>query len=158
MRRIATVLGGALVTVFLTAGSVFAATKYHDTAFGAEVAATSTQGTFAGAASGGLPGSWVAVVDHTVLSPSATITGGTFVFQTQSGSRIDGTFDPKGTVSFISGSAGCTNQTYSVKDSLTFAKGATGTFTAVLTHYRTIFFGTCVTYGASVAGSLTIPD
>jgi hypothetical protein len=157
MQRLATALGGALTAVVLTAGSVFAAPSYKDTVVGVEIAATATQGTFVGSAGGGLPGSWEAVVDHTPLNPSATITGGSFVLQTRNGGRIDGAFAPGGAVSLLSGGTGCSNQTYAVRDELTITTGGTGTFAVLLTHYRTTLFGACVTYGASVEGSLTLP-
>ena len=32
----------------------------------------------------------------------------------------------------------------------------TGTFAATLTHYRTKIFGYCVTYSASISGSLSL--
>ena len=57
-------------------GSVAAAATYSDSVSGFEYAATSTQGRFAGAAPGALPGAWSATVDHTPLGTAATITGG----------------------------------------------------------------------------------
>jgi hypothetical protein len=36
------------------------------------------------------------------------------------------------------------------------AGSGTGTFAATLTHYRTKVFGSCVTYSASISGSLSL--
>jgi len=41
---------------------------------------------------------------------------------------------------------------------LAFNDGGTGTFSVVLTHLRTQLRSNCVTYGATVAGTLTIPS
>jgi hypothetical protein len=64
------------------ASGAAAATTYTDTISGYEYYATSTDGKFAGTASGPLPGSWVADVQHTPLclscATTATITGGSF--------------------------------------------------------------------------------
>jgi hypothetical protein len=58
--------------------------------------------------------------------------------------------------------AGCTNQTYDVTGTLASVSVAsvsngTGSFAGVLTHYRAAFpFFGCVTYSASVAGTLSV--
>lgn len=161
MQRMVVALGGALAAVLLTAGSVFAAPNtYTDNVAGVEIAATATQGTFVGTASGGLPGSWEAVVDHaglpTTVGASTGISGGSFDFTPYRGPRIDGTFNSGGTITMTSAGADCTNQTYAVGDGLTLARGGTGSFAVTLTHYRTVLFGQCVTYGASVQGTLTL--
>ena len=139
-----------------------AATTYTDTLVGREFFATSTVGGFAGTATGDLPGSWFAVVEHTPLSPGATITGGQFGLSTTIGGRpatVTGTFSG-GTVTQTGGLTGCQNQTYAVDGTLeNVGPGGgtgTGTFTATLTHLRTFFFGRCVTYGARVAGTVTL--
>jgi hypothetical protein len=63
-----------------------AATTYTDAVNGYEYYATSTDGKFAGTASGMLPGNWNADVRHTALcsscTPTATITGGSFSLAT----------------------------------------------------------------------------
>jgi hypothetical protein len=66
----------ALAAVIMGPGSVAAAATYPDSISGYEYAATSTQGRFAGAAPGALPGAWSATVDHTPLGTAAMITGG----------------------------------------------------------------------------------
>ena len=139
-----------------------AATTYTDAIVGREFFATSTVGGFAGAASGDLPGSWYAVVEHTPLSPGATITGGQFGLSTTIGGQpatVTGTFSG-GTVAQTSGFTGCQNQTYAVEGTLeNVGPGGgtgTGTFSATLTHLRTFFFGRCITYGARVAGTVSL--
>jgi hypothetical protein len=43
---------------------------------------------------------------------------------------------------------------YTTSRSLQLGTSGPATFTATLTHYRTFLFGTCVTYFATVTGSL----
>jgi hypothetical protein len=133
-----------------------------DTVTGTEVAFTSTQGTFVGSASGDIPGYWKAVVNHTPLSPDATITGGSFKLVTTTLQKIVGTFDNGGTVHQTNPGAGCTDQTFDVSDTLSnVGVGGPGTghgsFFVVLTHKRVpIPFVGCVTYAATVAGTLSL--
>jgi hypothetical protein len=159
------VLALALVTASVVAASATAATSaatYSDVLNGVEIAATSTQGTFVGTASGALPGQWAATVNHTPLSPNATITGGSFtVATTLNGlpTLVTGSFSG-GTVTFAAGS-GCTNQQFTIDGTLdhvgTWYSGAgSGSFLGTLTHYRTSIFGRCITYSASVTGSVTL--
>src|SRR6516225_7293394 len=54
-------------------------------AHGIELVARHTEGTFSGYTTGDLSGGWVAVVDHTPLSPNARITGGTLTIVTTAG-------------------------------------------------------------------------
>jgi hypothetical protein len=152
----------AAVALVTGAGSAAAATTYTDSISGYEYAATSTQGIFAGTASGNLPGYWHATVDHTPLSTSAMITGGDFYLATYlNGARtVTGVFTG-GTVTQTSGSSGCVNQQYAVigdLGSVGFGSTGTGTgtFTGTLTHYRTKVLGYCATYSASITGSLTL--
>jgi hypothetical protein len=145
------------------AGANAAFASYSDPVNGAETAATSTEGTFAGYATGSLPGYWTAVIDHTKLSPNATITGGSFSLNTYfNGSlvRVVGTFTG-GTVVLEKPSTGCSNQHYGVSGFLgnvgvNSTGSGTGSFDVTLTHYRTSVFGYCVTYSATVSGSLTL--
>ena len=80
IRRVA--LAAALVAPAAATG----ATSYTDTVSGYEYYATSTDGKFAGTASGALPGSWNTDVQHTALcigcSTTATISGGSFQLAT----------------------------------------------------------------------------
>jgi hypothetical protein len=153
----------AAVALFTGAGSAAAATTYTDSISGYEYAATSTQGSFAGTASGNLAGYWNATVDHTPLSTSATITGGGFHLATHlngAPATVTGDFT-KGTVTQTSGYSGCVNQQYAMfgyLGSVGFGSTGTGTgtFTGTLTHHRTKILGYCATYSASITGSLTL--
>ena len=143
-----------------------ASSTYVDTLSGYEYWASSTDGKFAGPASGSLPGGWNADVQHTALclscSPTATITGGRFSLSTvlhDVPTLVAGRFT-RGIVQVINPGVGCTKQTFAVNGVLgnvgTWWSGAgSGTFAVTLTHYRHYLFGSCVTYGASVAGRLT---
>lgn len=145
-----------------------AATTYTDTVSGVEYWATSTQGKFTGKATGQLPGYWNATVDHTPLSlaamPTATITGGSFELATLVNgvpTLVTGTFASGGTVTVMNVGANCTNQKFAVDGPLDnvgpwYTGTGTGTFAVTLTHYRTRIFGSCVTYSASVTGSLAL--
>ena len=118
---------------------------------------------FGGIASGALPGAWSVTVDHTPLGTAAAITGGAFHLAT----RRDGTLTvltgdfTRGTVRQLSGFTGCASQRYAVTGVLGdvdpgSAGRGTGTFAATLTHFRTEIFGHCVTYSATVSGSLSL--
>lgn len=138
------------------------ATTYADAVAGRGLFATPTLGVFAGSATGQLPGSWYATVQHTTLSLNATITGGSLAISTSidgEPATVDGTFSG-GSVVQTSGFTGCVNQTYDVSGRLTNVGvgggHGTGTFVTTLTHYRTPFFGYCVTYKALVVGSVTL--
>jgi len=154
----------ALAALALAApATAVAAQTYTDTVTGYEYAFTSTDGRFAGTAAGALPGAWEADIRHTQLclscSPTATITGGSFSLAT-SHSLIVGHFTG-GSVQVLNPGAGCTNQTFAVRGNLggvgrwTAGTGS-GTFAVTLTHYRRSILGHCTTYGAKVAGTLTL--
>jgi hypothetical protein len=144
-----------------------AAQTSSDTISGYEYYATSTDGKFAGAAAGLLPGGWNADVHHTALcltcTPTATITGGSFLLTTLLNgvpALITGSFTG-GIVQVINAGANCTNQIFAVdgilgKVGTWYSGNGTGSFDVTLTHYRRAIFGSCVTYGASVAGTLTL--
>lgn len=152
----------AAAALFITPATAIAAT-HPDSVSGLEYAATPAQGRFIGIASGALPGVWSVTVDHTPLGTSAAITGGDFHLAT----RLDGTLTAvtgdftAGTVRQLSGFTGCVNQRYAVHGVLDnvgagAARHGTGTLNATLTHYRTKIFGQCLTYSASVRGSLSL--
>jgi hypothetical protein len=151
------------VAVFLTAtSSVLAAQTHNDTITGHEYYFTSTDGRFAGTATGSLPGAWNADVRHTALclscTPTATITGGSFSLATTY-TLITGRFTG-GTVQVINRGADCTNQTFDVDGILgdvgRFGGSGTGRFSVILTHYRHRILGSCISYAASVRGMLTL--
>jgi hypothetical protein len=161
-------LAFALVVVALCApASASAAHTYSDTISGYEYYFTSTEGRFAGSASGALPGSWNADVRHTPLcsscTPTATITGGTFSLGTivnGNPTLVTGRFTG-GSVQVTNPGANCTNQTFAVDGILGnvgrwYGGSGTGRFSATLTHYRHRLFGACITYGASVRGALSL--
>jgi hypothetical protein len=133
---------------------------------GAEIAFTSTRGTFVGRGLGnaGDRSAWKAVVDHTPLSSlPAAITGGRFTMAslgpTATADFVTGTFTG-GTIAVINPGLGCTNQTFDVSGDLgsvatSTSSGGSGSFDVVLTHYRVRLFGRCVSYAATVSGTAT---
>jgi hypothetical protein len=169
MRRLArmSALGACAIAGLAAVPTAFAApasTTFQ--VFGAEVGFTPTQGTFVGKAFGnsGDRGAWRAVVDHAPLSSlPAAITGGSFNMATTSPTWrpdfVAGTFTG-GTIDVINPGPLCTNQTFAVSGDLgnvatTTTSGGSGVFKVILTHYRTVLFGRCLTYSATVAGTAT---
>jgi hypothetical protein len=164
-RRLIIPLVAALALV--APATAAAAQTYSDTISGYEYAFTSTDGKFAGTASGALPGSWNADVQHTPLclscTPTATITGGSFSLATTHNgfpALVAGAF-VGGTVQVTNVGSNCSNQTFAIKGVLGnvgwWSSGSgSGTFMATLTHYRHSVFGSCVAYGASVKGTLSL--
>jgi hypothetical protein len=160
----ALIIAMAMVAIAgLASPAASAATTYTDTVKGTEVGFTSTQGSFAGYASGDLPGTWAATINHTVLSPNATITGGSFTLDTVIGwspKTINGTFAYGGTVTKTYQATGCGIQRYAVRDRLvnvgTNGGSGTGYVSATLTHYRTSVLGHCIAYSATINGTVTL--
>jgi len=168
MRLLRAFIVVGLTTLALCApATTLAAQTYNDTISGYEYFATSTDGKFAGSAAGALPGAWNADVQHTPLcvscTPTATITGGSFSLATTLNSiptLVTGVFSG-GTVQVIDVGTGCTNQTFAVDGILGnvgpwYSGSGSGTFSATLTHYRLPIFGRCITYAASVTGTLSL--
>ena len=153
----------AAAALFTGPAAAMAGTTSTDSISGLEYAATSAQGRFAGIASGSLPGAWSVTVDHTPLGAAAAITGGAFHLATPRDGTLTvltGDFT-RGTVRQLSGFTGCASQRYAVHGVLDdvgsgAARRGIGTLNATLTHYRTKIFGQCVTYSASVRGSLSL--
>jgi len=157
MRWIAPVLA-ALATLPLLPGSALAARTYTAQVKGIEYSATATVGKFAGTATGALPGTWRASVVHDPITaaPKAPITGGSF--QLYSHRPVTGRF-VNGAVTRLNTPTACANERFDVRGNLALDGGGTGQFTVVLTHRRTTVGARCVTYGATVAGRLTLaPD
>jgi hypothetical protein len=154
----------ALAAAIAVPGTVLAATVSDTyTIRGAEYYATSTQGRFAGGASGntGDSATWQATVNHTPLADSAEITGGTARLATSRFVVVRGEFSG-GDVTLVSRQAGCGIETYDVDGALenvtrsdSSAVGS-GEFTATLTHYRAFLFGACRTYSATVRGTIEL--
>jgi hypothetical protein len=135
---------------------------------GYEYAFTSTIGCFAGTTSGnaGDSGTWNACVQHDRLGTVPTyIDGGSVALATSGpGDPLDavtGSFVYHGgTIATLNSGPSCTNQQYLVSGSLadvatTTTSGGSGTFSVVLTHYRTSIFGSCIIYKARVSGSVS---
>ena len=161
------ILLAATLALMVATPTAIAAQTYSDTVSGYEYAFTSTDGKFGGSASGSLPGAWNADVQHTPLclscTPTATITGGSFSLATThdgAPALVSGDF-VGGTVQVTNAGANCTFQKFAVNGILgnvgwwTSGNGS-GTFNVTLTHYRRSIFGRCVTYGASVRGTLSL--
>jgi hypothetical protein len=160
----------SLVLVMLAAetASAAAARSYADQIAGVEVAATSTQGTFVGVASGALPGAWNAVVVHgplpTTVGATAAISTGTFQLATVIGGTpetVDGSVDANSTgITMLNAGVGCTNQKFQISDTLSGVGPGGGTGSGVvlaqLVHHRTVIFGHCVTYAATIGGTITL--
>jgi hypothetical protein len=125
---------------------------------GIEIVARHTQGTFTGYSTGPLAGDWVAVVEHTPLSPNATITGGTLTLVTDrnhAARTITARFTG-GTVTNTNPGGGCTDQTYRVIGNLSHFDGhPSGRFSVKLTHYRHRLLGACIAYFATATGTLS---
>jgi hypothetical protein len=122
---------------------------------------TNNTSTFAGGALGSSGDSafWHASITHAALSScpfgstaSCAITGGSFALTSSDGAQLAGSFTG-GSVTPISQQTPCGKQVFGVSGALATTSGP-ATFTATLTHYRTFLFGTCVTYFATVTGSL----
>jgi hypothetical protein len=143
--------------VALQAGLVAAASSVTYRVSGVETYATPTLGVFSGSAwANDDVGTWKAAVSHTAfnISGDATITGGSFSLN---GLRRDvtGSFSG-GSVSLTAADAGCGREWYAVVGTLALIGHGSGAFVATLTHYSTSVFGYCLTYGATVNGTVTL--
>jgi hypothetical protein len=153
---LAAALGTAPVAAAASVSSRYALTGY-------EYYATSTRGRFAGSATGnrGDTATWNAVVDHTALTTAATITGGSATLATSRLVVISGTFTG-GSVELVDQPSGCGIQRYAVNGTLgnvtrsDRTRDGTGTFAAILTHYRVSVLGSCTVYSASVTGTISL--
>lgn len=157
------VLVAALICTLALPATAQAAVSRSYNFTGYEVWATSTVGTFAGAARGssGDLATWAAAIEHTVdVSPTGAITGGYARLVTSDLTRIRGTIS-RGTLTLVSeGSGACGKLTHEVYGKLvnvvrsdTGAVGK-GKLVGILTHYRVWFFGQCIAYSASARGTI----
>jgi hypothetical protein len=145
-------------------GVAAAATTYNDSVYGFEYSATSTEGKFSGTAYGALPGAWAATVDHTPLSPGGDVTGGYMDLQTvlnATATLVKADVTGGQVIRQNPGSTGCVNQYYGVTLTLNHVRAngkgsGKGSFAGTLTHYRQSVFGTCVSYSATINGSMTL--
>jgi hypothetical protein len=148
-----------LVPLGVLSPTAAAATSPGYAVSGIELAATSTQGTFAGSAQGsaGDHAIWKAVVQHQALSSGcwtsgcAISSGGSFSLLNGQLSTISGSFTG-GSIKLIGQAPGCGLQQFDVTGNLTTSAGA-GLFHVTLTHYRVQLFGSCVSYFATVSGN-----
>lgn len=154
----------AAVAVFAVPQAASAATTYSDSASGFEYSATSTEGKFSGTASGALPGAWQATVDHTPLSPNATVTGGDFYLTTVlngTATLVHGAVAGGSVTRTNPGATGCVNQYYAVNLTLGHVTrngsgSGSGSYAGTLVHHRSSVFGYCLTYSATIGGPLTL--
>jgi hypothetical protein len=123
---------------------------------------TETSSSFAGKANGssGQLAVWKASVVHQALSScrfgsgaSCTITGGTFTLISLDG-RLAGMFT-RGRVRPVRQQPGCGTQTFAVTG-IVSTSGGPATLNATLTHHRTLLFGSCRAYFATVTGTLEL--
>lgn len=162
--------GIALAAAAALAVPMSAAAAPVSTSFGVrgfEYAFTQTVGFFAGTATGnaGDRGTWNTSVEHEPLgsSPPINVTGGSFWMATRSPAGtfdwVTGTF-VRGEITTIDPGDNCTNQRYGVTGALenvttSTTSGDSGAFSVTLTHFRASLFGRCVTYSASVVGTVS---
>jgi hypothetical protein len=170
MRRSLQLLAVALVSAVTLAIPAATSAAPASTSFavtGFEYTFTPTVGFFAGTGTGnaGDRAAWNTFVEHDPLGSTPTyVNGGSFQMTTRSPA---GTYDwilgefvyHGGTITTIDPGTNCTNQRYLVTGALrnvstsTTSRG-TGTFAVTLTHYRAPFLGRCITYRASVVGTV----
>jgi hypothetical protein len=170
MLRLVVLAVAALMAVLVLPSAANAATTaattttYSDHANGYEYYATSTEGRFAGWASGALPGAWRATVDHTPLSPGGTVTGGSFSLSTARNgvpTYVYGLVTGGSVTRENPGATGCVDQYYAVDLTLgaVTANGSgsgSGSFAGTLVHHRRSVYGYCVTYSATISGPLSL--
>jgi hypothetical protein len=157
-------LAAALAGAVAAPGGAMTAISTAYTVAGIETSIPSNNtSAFAGAAlgAGGDGAVWKASVVHQALSncpfgsnSSCAITGGSFSLSSSDGAQLAGSFT-SGSVAPVSQQTPCGNQSYGVTGTLATTSGP-ASFIATLTHYRTLLFGTCVTYLATITGSLKL--
>lgn len=158
--------GGLVLGLLLavtTAAPAFAFVSPTYSIVGAEYYATATEGRFAGTGtgSGGDYITWDARILHTPLTTTADITGGSASVLTSDLTRVTGRF-AGGSVTLRSAEPGCGREWYDVAGTLKKVRrsdapgNGNGTFVAVLTHHRISAFGQCLTYSATVTGTISL--
>jgi hypothetical protein len=157
-------------SVMLPAAASGASAEMY-TLVGAETRASTVVGSFVGGAfrapSDGML--WKAVVRHTPLTRdparAAQITGGTLTLKVELGGRfssVTGAFTG-GMVVYLkerSSVSACGRQVFQVVGTLAEVKremlSGNGTLQVYLTHHRRMIWGRCITYAATVTGSLSL--
>ena len=159
----------AIAALALPAGATAAPASTMFTISGNEYAFTSTVGSFAGTGQGnaGDRALWNTSVQHDPLGSVPTyVTGGSFQMATWSptghADSVTGTFvNHGGTITPLPPPGpGCRNQQFQVIGTLqdvatTTSSGGSGSFSAVLTHYRISLFGRCFIYNARIVGTVS---
>ena len=158
----------AIAALALPAGASAAPASTTFAIAGNEYAFTSTVGSFAGIGRGnaGDRALWNTSVQHDPLGSVPTyVNGGSFQMVTWSPTghvdSVTGTFvHHGGTITTLSTGPNCTNQRFLVTDTLQdvatrTTSGGSGSFSAVLTHYRISLFGRCMIYNARVVGTVS---
>ena len=160
----------AVTALALPAGAAAAPASTTFAISGNEYAFTSTVGSFAGTGhgiDGGDRAAWNTSVQHDPLGSVPTwVNGGSFQMTTVSPTghvdSVTGTFAYHGGMitPIPPPGPGCRNQQFQVTGTLqgvatNTSSGGSGTFSAVLTHYRISLFGQCFIYNARVAGTVS---
>lgn len=164
---LATLLLAALLVVTIAgpgAGVARAAVPETYSVSGYEIWFTPTVGVFAGRGHGGAGevSAWYSSIEHSqVISPSGTIVGGWATLYRLDGVRISGHFSG-GTVVQTNEGASCTTESHVVSGNLADVRRSdstmtgTGEFLATLVHHRAWLFGQCISYAATVNGTIDL--
>jgi hypothetical protein len=155
LQRLIVPVLAALAVLVLVPGSALASRAYTVQVKGIEYSATTTVGKFAGAATGRLPGTWQARVVHEPITAARTVPISSGSFQLYSHRKITGRF-VDGAVRRLNTPTTCVDERFDVRGNLALDGGGTGQFTVLLTHLRTTVGARCVTYAATVEGTLTL--
>lgn len=154
----------AVLLSLLAAPGASAATETYAVG-GYEIWPTAYAATFVGTTRdpAGAWGGWRATIEHSgVISPTGSISGGRAELLLTDRSSIRATVSG-GTVTLVGGSeTECAAMTHEVSaDLVDVVRGGrstvgTGTLSATLVHYRAWVFGRCLTYSASVDGTIAL--
>ena len=155
--RMILVVPSTLAAMVLLAPPAAAAPQARAYVHGIEYAATATEGRFGGAAEGDVQGGWLATVAHDPLAPGETVPITDGFFRLYSHRTMTGTF-VGGSVAPLSTPETCLNERFKVTGTLKLDDGGDGSFKVVLTHLRASTKDGCRTYGATVAGTVTVPS
>lgn len=149
---IAAVICVAVISVSAVAST---ATEVTYAVAGVETGVTNTTSSFMGfsTSNDGDQAFWQTVIERTAFDENrnAVITGGWF--------RLDGRIRTlEGEIvggSILNRTSRCRKETFIVAGDIAVATGGFGRFEVLLKHYRTRVFGQCVTYSATVEGTVT---
>lgn len=160
------VLAALLVVSIGGPGASVARAAQHETysLSGYEIWFTPSVGVFAGRGNGsvGELSAWYSSIEHSqVISPSGTIIGGWAMLYRLDGVRIGAHFNG-GTVVQTNVGANCTAESHVVTGTLADVRrsdsdaSGTGEFLATLVHHRAWLFGQCISYAATVNGTINL--